>query len=457
MAKNTHALMSSALAKALIESGVHHFDAGGTIPGQATTSNPSVNGSYSNALTSNPVANGATWGLSGQAGNIVGSGAQAAGGVMGGIAADFTNQNQYQADLAPTDYTSYGSTIQAAGQNALNGYGTAQTVQQQQEQLANALMAQSQGQGPNPAQAQLNQTTGQNVQSQAALAAGQRGSGANVGEISRQAAQTGATTQQNAVGQAATLEAQQQLAAEQGLAQQQSTIGSQNIAEQGVNNSLLSTAAGAQNTQNNSEIQNYNMAQGINSQVAQNNSNAVNKTEGGLMNGAGSLLSMLSKGGRVGAPEHLKSLAKIYYPHKMADGGGVGDSTQVDVPEVQGPPADSSSSGGGSRGGSGAGLLGLLALLKDGGKVPGKAKVKGNSSKNDTQLALLSPDEEVLPRTVTMAPDAPKRAAEFVQHLQETEGKKSPQKSGYDSVVMSKKSLKDRVAKLEKMMSGGRV
>lgn len=81
------------------------------------------------------------------------------------------------------------------------------------------------GTGPNPAQAALNQATGQNVANQAALMAGQRGAGANVGLLARQAAQQGANTQQQAVGQGATMQAQQQLNALSGLAGTQQAIG----------------------------------------------------------------------------------------------------------------------------------------------------------------------------------------------------------------------------------------
>ena len=54
---------------------------------------------------------------------------------------------------------------------------------------------------------------------------------------------------------------------------------------------------------------------------------------------------------------------------------------------------------------------------KDGAAVPGKAKVPGNSLKNDTVNAKLSPGEIVLPRTVAQAPNAPQKAAQFVQGL----------------------------------------
>ena len=96
-----------------------------------------------------------------------------------------------------------------------------QGVAGQQAGLAQQYQNIASGQGPNPAMAQLNQTTGQNVANQAALMAGQRGAGANVGLMARQAAQQGAATQQQAVGQGATMEAQQRLNALSGLSSQQ--------------------------------------------------------------------------------------------------------------------------------------------------------------------------------------------------------------------------------------------
>lgn len=57
---------------------------------------------------------------------------------------------------------------------------------------------------------------------------------------------------------------------------------------------------------------------------------------------------------------------------------------------------------------------GITAALSDGGPVPGKAKVPGNDSANDTVPTMLSPGEVVLPRTIAHDPDA---AAEFVRTL----------------------------------------
>jgi hypothetical protein len=56
---------------------------------------------------------------------------------------------------------------------------------------------------------------------------------------------------------------------------------------------------------------------------------------------------------------------------------------------------------------------GALPMMGGGG-VPGQAKVQGDSPKNDTVPAELSPGEVVLPRSISHNPDA---AAAFVQHL----------------------------------------
>lgn len=85
-----------------------------------------------------------------------------------------------------------------------NGLGNQSQVYGQLQGVAN-------GTGPNPALATLNQATANNTANQAALMAGQRGAGANVGLIARQAAQQGAANQQAAAGQAATTQANQSL------------------------------------------------------------------------------------------------------------------------------------------------------------------------------------------------------------------------------------------------------
>lgn len=69
-----------------------------------------------------------------------------------------------------------------------------------------------------------------------------------------------------------------------------------------------------------------------------------------------------------------------------------------------------------------------------GGMVPGKAKVKGDSEKNDTVPAMLSPGEIVLPKSVVESKDAAKKSAEFVASI------KGGQKLGYGGVVKARKA-----------------
>lgn len=55
--------------------------------------------------------------------------------------------------------------------------------------------------------------------------------------------------------------------------------------------------------------------------------------------------------------------------------------------------------------------------LAFGGEVPGEAPVDGDSYKNDTKPLSVESGSVVLPRTVTMAPDAPDEAAKFVNRM----------------------------------------
>ncbi len=120
-----------------------------------------------------------------------------------------------------------------------------QNVLGQQQATAGQLQGIANGTGPNPAQAALNNATGQNIASQAALMAGQRGAGANVGLMARQAAQQGAGIQQQAVGQGAEMQAQQQLAALGQLSGQQQAMAGTNSALAGIGSGLTGQQQGA--------------------------------------------------------------------------------------------------------------------------------------------------------------------------------------------------------------------
>jgi hypothetical protein len=446
-----HTVMPKRLAQALVEAGMKHFASGGQIaPGSMTVAggtsgggggvtalpNQSTTSDFS-GITNNQITNpGGILGGNNSVANQILNPIGAFGGSLLGM-----TQDQYQAGVPNITKQNFQPQIS-------NLQNQQQSVYGQQQTLANQLLAQSQGQGPNVAQDQLNQSTAANVANQGALMAGQRGGSANVGLLARQAAQQGANTQQQAAGQAATLGSQQQLAAEGALQTGQSNMANENLQGQSIEQ-------GAQASQNTAINTGELGAQGINANTAAANAQATNGLLGGLMGGAGSAISSIFyKGGEV---------------QKLADGGDVNDnigiaqySNSTLPPAYSSPPAPTSSSKSGG-GGGGAGIASLAALLSKGGQipfsnkllkggtVPGKAEVQGNSPKNDTQPTLLSPGEEVLPRSVTMAKDAPERAAEFVRHLQKNKEKKG----GYEKVTSSRKSLEERVKHLEKLCGGG--
>ena len=291
-------------------------------------------------------------------------------------------QAQYQADLAQQQ--NMVTQLQAQG-----GIGNQTSVFNQQQQLANALQAQSQGQGPNPAQAQLAMATGQNVQQQAAMQAGQRGAGANVGLIARQAGQQGAGIQQQAVGQGAVMQAQQQLAAQgqlQGQQQNLAGLATQQVGQQiGATQNLTGMAL----TNQQQLLGARQGQQQINAGMAQANLQNQAAVAGGIMNAAG---AAFAHGGQVENPKlfpvakkdqfegnllpsHLKDVADIYH--------------RQEHPTLN---------------------------MKSGGPVPGHEVVKGDSTKNDNVPAMLSAGEIVIPKSIVESENAEEKAAEFVRN-----------------------------------------
>lgn len=72
-----------------------------------------------------------------------------------------------------------------------------------------------------------------------------------------------------------------------------------------------------------------------------------------------------------------------------------------------------------------------ISSWMDGGQVPGRAPYAGDDERNDRVPAVLSSKEIVLPRSVTMAEDAPDKAWAFVRAIQDQQGKKkTPQSYG---------------------------
>lgn len=346
--------------------------------------------------------------------------------------------------------------------NAQNGLYNQNNVYGQQQALSDTLGGIANGTGPNPAQAMLAQSTGNNVANQAALMAGQRGSNANVGMMARQAAMQGANIQQQSAGQAAALQAQQSLNALSGQAAQQqamqnvagSQVGQQsqgltnlNQAQQNEQNMLMNAANnyGGQQVAMQSNINNANA--GIQNTVAQGQQSL----QGGLLGGIGTAL-LRAHGGMI--PNHYSNGGQVANgPQSMAgkflngysSGSGMNNSPSAGIfnggmqfgqglgqaisngfsnlfspsptsimqnnmpsfnslnPSTIGEQNSSDSSF--NKGGK---------VMKGGGKVPGKDKVKGDSYANDTVNAKLSPGEIVIPVSITQGKDPITEGARFI-------------------------------------------
>lgn len=360
------------------------------------------------------------------------------------------------------DQTQSGLAQQQAFANAVgaqNGLG-------HQTDVYNQLQGVAAGTGPNPAQAALNQATGANVANQAALMAGQRGTGANAGLLARQAAMQGGALQQQAAGQGATMQAQQSLnaigqagaLANQQAQQQAGAIQNYNAAAQGQQSNVLG-ALGRENDANVAMQSNINNA---NASIAQQNAKSSNSAAGGVLNSVAGALSggLFAHGGPVQvfvdggmAMPAIQAPALGPRSNVAANLGATKPKADVlgiasDAPEYQAGAGIGGLAGKGIAAGVNAignmfapgagapmaaptGVNGgpaqmMMAVAKGGAidgeqmgtkRVPGKASVKGDSLKNDKVPAILSPGEVVLPRSVMNAKDPVAEAAKFVSAI----------------------------------------
>jgi hypothetical protein len=332
-----------------------------------------------------------------------------------GLIGALTNKNQgagYQAQAAPiqTPFTSQQITDQYGGANSAlqNQQAFLQQLQNQgglqnQQQAFQMAQQQALGQGPNPALAQLAQATQANTANQAALMAGQRGAAGNVGLMARQAAMQGGANQQNAAGQAATLQAQQQLAGQQQMA---------NIAGQQVANTMQGQAQNIQGTQgllgnmtqgmgqqNQAQVNMQSNMNNANAQIAGLNQQAQTKLVGGALGAIGPAANVL--GGMFG---------KSSTPALGNSGSAVGSQqmTMAHGGQVQAGPQSHVGK--------------HLHNMKSGGHVPGHASIAGDSPKNDTVKAILSPGEVVIPRSIMQSKNPAQEAAKFVQAVMAKQG-----------------------------------
>lgn len=339
-----------------------------------------------------------------------------------------------------------------------NAYTWQQAAQGQQQDLLNALQAQNglsnqnqvygQLQGVasgavNPAQAQFNQNTAANVANQAALMAGQRGASSNVGLMARQIGQNQGALQQQAVGQEASQQAQNQIAAIGQAGQLATTQVGQQIGQTNAN-------VGTQQA----EQANLLGAQGQFNQASAQSQQSVNQLTGTAMgNQAQAIFPRLADGGTVPsaqpAQKSYNNMIPGYNTYQAASNVYKGVSafgkflnnmisptppanpvpTPSPTVEQSGAPQDIESDEAGEVGAADAGTAAAApdavaeaaafaayggdigSKLKKGGHVPGKAKVKGNSYKNDNVKALLSPGEGVIDRETMQDPGPHGQAA----------------------------------------------
>lgn len=307
---------------------------------------------------------------------------------------------------------------------AQNGIGNQSSVFNQLQGVAN-------GQGPNPAQALLANQTGANIASQASLMAGQRGSSANAGLIARQAGMQGGNLQQQAVGQGAALQAQQSL----GALNQLGGIAGQQVAQQQAGTNALAAGNLQRQQQYGAQLNDQNA---INAQIQKQTGAAQIGAAGGLAQGIGALGGMLGQSaGRAmapGAPAAPVGVGPIPNGDQyasdihLAQGGQVGPRSSVGR-HLKGMPML-------AKGGKVPAMVspGEVYLspkqaaevvksgknpLKVGEKIKGKAKVSGDSEKNDTVKKTLESGGVVVPRTSSSDSD---KATQFVEAIMAKHG-----------------------------------
>lgn len=324
-----------------------------------------------------------------------------------------------------------GSTL-ASALGVTNTYGKDQMentqsqqgqIFQQQSDLAKALQDQVAGKGPNPAQTQYKQNVQNNIANAQGLIASQRG--LNPALAAKMGTNLASAANQQAGAQSSILQQQQQLGASRELAglygqMQAGNVGMQNIYAQGAAQNAKTAqdvtggiiggmASGAAAMAHGGMVPNYaeggtvfdsNMGgpssaaaqylSGITSYSAPQSINPYAQGESGLRSG----LSSASGGG-------MKAMLNKFSSSGPAAGDSLAASENVGAADLA--PAAAMAAHGGQ-----------IEMLKQGGHVPGKAHVRGDSLKNDTVPAMLSPGEIVIPRTIATSEDAPEKAAKFV-------------------------------------------
>jgi len=202
--------------------------------------------------------------------------AKAVGSVIGGVTGGITGGLMDAGGITNT-YQASGPQIQPELLAQIKqAYGAQDPIQQQQNALAQALLAQSQGQGVNPAQLMMKQATERANMQRAGMLGSARG--VNPALAARMAGQGAMANQQAAAQQAGILGAQQQVQAQQALGGLYGQMGQQNLNQQQI---LQNAFAGQQGQAM--------QGQQINAGVAAGNTQARTQLAGGLLQAAGGI------------------------------------------------------------------------------------------------------------------------------------------------------------------------
>jgi hypothetical protein len=244
-----------------------------------------------------------------------------------------------------------------------------------QQALSEQLAAMGRGEGPSAAQAMLQKEAGNVAAQQAALMGSQRGASQNVGLVGRQAAQAGLQAQQQAASQAAIQRANEQF----GAMEQLRALSGQQVGQQQAGLGMYG--------QSSLQAQ----GQALDAVAAQQ------KAQAGVEAATAGAQADIFKGitGAVG---------KAFL--KKAEGGMIPSSLNPLSEDNQMPEMEKEES-----------IVDMLInaqRMAHGAKVPGTAKVDGDSEKNDTVPALLSPGEIVVPRSAAKDPE---KAAAFAKSV----------------------------------------
>lgn len=268
-----------------------------------------------------------------------------------------------------------------------------------QRQLLGQLQQQAAGQGPSVAQTSLNRAMGQGTAGISAALAGQRGSAANVGLTGRNIASVGAQQQQDLAAQGAVLKAQEQMAARKQLGD----LAGQQIGQ--VQTGLAQEAGTAGNLEQ--------LKTQTELQKAKTQGNVFGNilgAAGTILNPVGALAGQALAGAFRGRPGETMgpAFATGGYVDEfkkgmlaMAHGGKV--PAMVSPGEKYLPPSEVEKV-----------AMGQKPVAKAGEMIPGKAKVAGDSLKNDTVKKTLTEGGIVIPRTVMQSPNPEEQARKFV-------------------------------------------